>query len=657
MKKSIKKYLIMLVAIVAILTTALVVSAEEIPYCSDCKNSNTDVGKTFAPTCETPGYTELLCSDCKKVIGKKDIQNILSHEYDEVYEKSTETSTYYEKLKVCKNCQNRTKPEPGVKYYKVTFYNPFETNGDDHYEDDCPYANLVDADDPDAYTTKELYSDFIKEGSLALYDGVCVRESDKTFNTYELEGWVSESKIINDDKTDFGIIDTRVASRKAYNAQNVYTYVNKDLHEAIFGNGSDKEVIFESKHGFKIPLKDDVRADYNFYAVFKAINKTHTVEFLTAAGSVQCVVKDIMHGDAAEFDYNKYGVPTKTPNYQVYYTFTNEWTYNKKGFEYKVDLDNIYASITVSPKFEMKSQTYLFKYLVKDMYVCTACNFEGNVGSFKNEQGKMVCTKCTTVGKVEAKAYTDANGNAVTDIVAIAGPQKGEKTTGNGRKIDVQDYYDARNLYIYTGYWKIRDRTTAFDIDIKNPNLPYDVKSYEETGGAINLVPSFKEEARVYNLPIRVVYPHDENDDNHPSEIDIQVTNAEGGLVRSVTLTSAHRVDSKPGEADTYAITLSGVKYSSSYKVSAKSKTYFGVDVAYFSYPTNGSNAMSDYKPNTATVYLKHDLNEDCNCICHTVLKPIWVAALNLLNTLFKVEYICCDDMFANIGDRLNYGK
>jgi len=44
-----------------------------------------------------------------------------------------------------------------------------------------------------------------------------------------------------------------------------------------------------------------------------------------------------------------------------------------------------------------------------------------------------------------------------------------------------------------------------------------------------------------------------------------------------------------------------------------------------------------------------------CNCICHSFIGGLWITALNLMHSLFKIRHVCCSDMFATHGDRLNY--
>ena len=45
-----------------------------------------------------------------------------------------------------------------------------------------------------------------------------------------------------------------------------------------------------------------------------------------------------------------------------------------------------------------------------------------------------------------------------------------------------------------------------------------------------------------------------------------------------------------------------------------------------------------------------------CRCICHnSFFRGIWVRVLNIMYRLFKIEYVCCYDMYATIGDLLAY--
>ena len=96
------------------------------------------------------------------------------------------------------------------------------------------------------------------------------------------------------------------------------------------------------------------------------------------------------------------------------------------------------------------------------------------------------------------------------------------------------------------------------------------------------------------------------------------------------------------------------VVYSESYKVSASSTGFSGTASTVFH--TFDPDERDDDRPGNILLQMQKIVGDPCSCICHTVFKPVWVGILNLLNSLFKLEFVCCDDMFANIGSELNYG-
>ncbi len=636
MKKSMKKYLILLAVVtVVMLTVAFSASAANFtPQCTNpaCKGNTVyyidtdDINTYVEPGCETIGYTRVKCNNCHHFMSGY-ITEVApnGHSYEAVY-KLSETKDYYEYLEVCQSCKNITQPEPGVKYYKVSFYNPFATNGKDYYVDDCAYINLVDAEryGDEAYTTKLLDSIYVKEGEIAKYQGMCVREADKTFSSYSLVGWVSQEALsLNNGEIKKEIIDTRVISKINFETND---YAHRDLHEYVFGNPSTNkaplyivdEKVNDAKY-FTVPVEGEtVKADYVVYAVFAGNRETHTVTFKNYAGAIEKTVS-VIHGFPATYGLKD---PERVPNHQVYYTFDGYWTWFDGFEEHKIDLNNIYKSITVSPHFTMHSNTYLLKYFDKD-----------------------------------GKEYVDKNGVALQEQVAIAGPDKDTYAPFKGRSIDVKSYFDNYNLYTYTGLWTMSNRNGSTTINIYDVDLPANVLSYQETDGYIALKPYFSTNPRYYSMPIQISYPDDNN--NHPEEIDVQIVSAEGST-RRIQLTADDIVNKKAVESGReparYHYVVQGMRYSDVYRITATSRTYQGLaDRVVFL--TGDPNKMEDDGFSEVKITLEHLKQKDCNCLCHTIFKPIWVAALNLLNTLFRVEYVCCDDMFANIGDQLNYGK
>ena len=188
-------------------------------------------------------------------------------------------------------------------------------------------------------------------------------------------------------------------------------------------------------------------------------------------------------------------------------------------------------------------------------------------------------------------------------------------------------------------------------IDIEHITLPADILDYDQTHSYIEVVPQYRKVARLYDLNVYVTYDDDLN--YHPEEIDIQVTDADGNPIGVATLTNK---DIVPGTENLRTPTYKKVfkvKYSPSYRVVATSKNYKGERTPVF---TIEGEAYNDYKPGGCTILMTRIAGDPCGCICHGIFKPVWVGILNILYNLFKAEFVCCDDMFANIGDALAYG-
>lgn len=366
-------------------------------------------------------------------------------------------------------------------------------------------------------------------------------------------------------------------------------------------------------HNFDVPLEGVKTADYKFYAVFQGISSTHDVTFYTENGARIINVK-VNHGYQIA-DSQIPEAPKKPDNVQYKFTF-DYWTL--ENIISKFDFEKpIYGDVALRAHYYETLKVYRLQYLDKN----------GN-------------------------PYM-SNGQIIYDDVNVAGfGEENRLKPEKGLDIEIAPWFDSAYDYTYAGQWYIEGRDNAV-VDLKHVSLPDDVLDYEQTQGTIKLRPKFVKVARIYDMTIKVRYDNDGN--YHPDEIDVQVTDANGKPVGVCTLTKNDIVSYDSNKMAIYQKVIK-VSYSSQYRVVATSRNYKNSDTEGFVNFRNGGTNYNDYGPGGVSLTLMRIEGPPCNCICHTIFKPVWVGILNMLYALFKAEFVCCDDMFANIGDNLAYG-
>lgn len=625
MKKSMKKCLIFAL-VVAILATvaAFSVSAANAAYinCPTDGMVQAILGKTEPAQCEEDGYTELVCPTCKAVIGQTDIIPALGHKLVTASEDGYTPSAdgkYYQHNLVCTRdrCTYSTvemDAENGnaiVKYCKVSFINnfvavKFESKGF------CPYATLAAVDEEDAYETETetMYVAYPEEGDTTPIKAseTPYRMADKYFGKYIFAGWLSENEIdevsVSGASATFELShDTNAIMKDTLRDPNTnaLVYVNKDYHDTLVGKAENALNVISA----------DTPADYDLYAIFEVDTKSeHEVRFYNYDGSL--LYKTTVNHAIETAEYKGTVPPRRPDNVEFVYTFAHWELYGtttqlSNGY----DIDAVYADLKVMANYDAKIKMYNFRYFDKD-----------------------------------GKTPIMYGENIAEEFVTIAGTGDDRKEAEIGKQIKVDSYFDSAYDYVHTGKWLIPSRDN-YIVDLDKITLPYGTLDSTKIE-YIALVPQYQRYERWYKLIVNIIYEENPNLYN-PKEVKIQVTNADGKVVGYAEVDQSNEFY-KDG---TYTVAFD-VVYSPSYKVSASSTGFSGSASTVFH--TFDPDERDDDRPGNVLVQLKKVEGDPCNCICHTVFKPVWVGILNLLNSLFRLEFVCCDDMFANIGGELNYG-
>ncbi len=609
MRKSIKKCLMLMLLVATMMVATLVVaSAETVTVMPDtiiCKSDTCKgedgkgtervpkYGAKYEPQCNAKGYTEILCGTCGELWGKIDVKDSLKHILvSDKYVKVTGAEEYYMQILKCSR---------GCGYSEAE-------NDKDH--------NVI------KYCKVSFINDFVavkfESQAFCPYTDLVARDSGKAaYKSVAEEVFYVEYPTGEDTvKVSSKVIPVRMADKKYANYL-FMGWVEEDKAKSKNGEylhfdvtlGSDLVGAAKSV----VVVGADSPADYNYNAVFAGdTNVKHLVKFYNYDGTL-LYKTEVAHG-IQQVAY-KGEEPGQPDNAEYVYTFKG-WKYAKENLANKtVNLENIYDEVSFMADYNYKLKEYNFMYYTL------------------NEDGE----------------YVHINKN-VKDTVTISGTGSDRKYPVYGPTIDLNVYkhFDAEYFYEPTGKWLIPARNN-YVVDLKAITLPYGTLDNTQIDH-IALVPQFYKVARYYKLPVTVWFKDDGF--NHPTKIKIQVVDDAG---KGIGYAELHSSDEKhyDAEKEEYYIEFD-VSYSKSYTVTVTATGYGGEKTAGFI--IEDKKVADKYYPGSIKIELTTDLGEPCNCICHTVFKPVWVGILNLLNSLFKKEFVCCGDMFANIGDQLNYG-
>lgn len=621
MKKSIKKYLILAVVIIAMLAMTFAVSAAttRTAFCDECDKdvilTQTAYGQ---PTCQADGYVVYGCAVHKNKIITETLNGTqLNHNLEWGYEIN---GNHYEYVGRCQNQISDTKcvysevekntDNTPVAYHKVTFINPFATN---KTLDSCKYAVVVDRSKADAYKSVELATKYIKAGSEASYSGSVIRDKDEQFAGYKFLGWASESKLTSTAvaAANFDEIDAFKANITSNGA-----YVNQSLRDTLYGENGKTRIYMDD--GFEVPVKDEAtKADYNVYAVFDVTAvDAYSVRFYYENGiEINDYSIKLGHGDTLENSHkNKKPLKADTEGYR--YTFSH-WVVKNTNYEVKLT-DKIYGSVDLQARFAPVPKEYVLKYFFSD-------------GTPIKLNGEEVFDTITVAPDVDGNKKAPTNGLALVNMI----PNDDNQDVYN--KLFKNSTYQYE--YLFTGNWIVSGTNVEFDLD----NMDFSsVLDREQTNGYIKLVPKYEQRTRLYPIEVFVEYTNDGA--SHSTDVSLTIKTTDGVFIAGKNFTEKDIiVDAETGTKyyryETY------VPYASEYEIIATSDAYSGTKIATF-YGIGFT---------TVKVVMERVGRDSCSCLCHSILKPIWVKVLNLLNTLFKIKVVCCDDMYANIGDLLNY--
>lgn len=292
MKKSMKKYLLVLLAI-SMLAAVMVFSASA-ATCPD--GQHTLAYEVVNPTCTAQGYTRVYCSVCHLDIAKTDYKDALGHDWGDGYYSEAGSGYFYHRN--CNRCSVvYTETENGnpLIFYKVEFWNDTVA---DTYCTDVTYTKLVEKT-----KSKLLYTTYVKSGTAAVYQGATpIREKDKSFGSYTFAGFEAKDATNNEVTVDLKAVTANARAVATFTGVTVY-------HKVTFFSEVGKPISSEVTvpHGGSIDdsnikpfatKSEDVQYKYKF--------DSWSIDISHVYGSVGAIAQYTKTSKAYKFVYYNY---------------------------------------------------------------------------------------------------------------------------------------------------------------------------------------------------------------------------------------------------------------------------------------------------------------------------------------------------------------
>ncbi len=336
MKRLTKKYLMILITVVALFTlTVFAVSADDVdPATCDHKLYPSYEGNVIAPNCTEDGYTEVVCGNCDTVIGRVPGSDVPAKGHKYTWTMGVNGDHYENngQCSVCKlNVKERDDAGKVVIYYGVSLYNPAVAKS---YDANIPYAKVVTerVGIADAKFVDVIY---VKANTAIADDAALLKKFNEVPATCEKDAEYGEYKLLGWYDNEFVLIDAEPATTQSilYSPETLVTE-NISLYAGFQGDG---EVTYTVKY-------------YNYNGVALASSKA------------------VPHGAASVY---KLDTPTRGSDAQNRYKF-QYWAYDNK----EVDLTAIYGDVSVLADYLAIPREYNIKYFTDE--TCTVPIFNAD---------------------------------------------------------------------------------------------------------------------------------------------------------------------------------------------------------------------------------------------------------------------------------------
>lgn len=611
MKKTMKRYLSVVLAVVMLVTSfSFAAAAETVCTVHQTAGDNPAHCKVVNPTCTEQGYTIYYCINCGQEVSRGDYKKPLEHKIDEgrFVPGDADGNYFYKEYKClrqyiqdgnvvnCPTVQYETENGARVVYYLVEFVNNKVTNS---YDEEIDYAFIADT-----FKEETLFTDYVRAGEEAVYaEEIPFREATKNFARYLFIGWTENDKL-----------------PEATPEKNL---VDSDCRENLV-----------------------ITKNTKLYPVFEGLTKdeygpiTHTVQFFNYSVNNSTIPvtnpQMVQHGDTPKYSDptgKMYDKPEKEEDVVNTYSFLG-WT--SKAYTTPAVEDLIkYEGIESTPIYGNVNFYPVYAPVAKEYRV----EFYDDI--LRNGQRNLL--KYVKDGQQYDAAFDGIN--LETNILK----NEGINLLNNDASALAKSP-DAEYIYIWTGKWAVLNengstgRTVSLTSFYVN-DLEYTVNDDGEK--VIKLVPVYEKRRQLYAVDIEMLVPQNEDDDYYRGGADVHVTDRNGQLVASGT-TNAN------GIFRCYLYNVAPFTVT----VATSDDKYLGTGTIYSLEKAYDGNQDIEAQLNHCAVAMKlnPEYETHCRCLHHNaLLQPIWVRMLNILYSIFNYKYVCCYDMYSTIGPLLQY--
>lgn len=211
---------------------------------------------------------------------------------------------------------------------------------------------------------------------------------------------------------------------------------------------------------------------------------------------------------------------------------------------------------------------------------------------------------------------------------------------------------DRTYVYAWKGGFSVQGQNHSTNIATLIPHMSAKDTRYKDDQyyNPTYLIPAYSQQLVEYIFNLTCILPDSEHDKNdYLDALNVQIVDDRGQLVawgRTSNSGGKAVFRTKLKDSQYYIVTV--VSEDEKYKAEKTIDRKFIYDLEYIDINATINLEVSEE-------YIE---NLRCNCIHHnTLLRPIIVRIFNILYNLFNVKYVCCDDMYATIGDVLAYTK
>lgn len=405
-----------------------------------------------------------------------------------------------------------------------------------------------------------------------------------------------------------------VLSGDAVSADDVKVLRQKDKAFGLYKLSGWSETVVDSGEFTAETLFDfatPITENTTIYAAFTGIEDVHyTVRYVNADGERASIDFEVYHGKKA--DDSLFQPQGTDENGKVIYA--NALTLKEDNHRYytfdrwNIDINHIYGTVSIKAIYNAHEKVYEYVFL--------------------NYKGEEIAR--------EEVAYGTAS--------VYSGDTEFESKMARPK--------DRTYIYAWKGNFLVQGENHSTNIATLIPHMSAKDTRYKDDQyyKPTYLIPMYSQQLVEYVFNLTCIIPDSEHDkDDYLDALIVQIVDDKGQLVAS------GRTSNVGGNA----VFKTKLRDSQFYVVTAVSE-----DEKYRGEKTIDRKFIYDttYTDINATINL--EISEDyleglrCNCIHHnTLLRPIIVRIFNILYNLFNFKYVCCDDMYATLGDVLAYTK